>query len=217
MKKRLLLLVLASAVAITGCVTTAGYRGHGGGYHGSSSDYYRQSRSTPYGYYEDDRYYYGYDRYRYDRYGRPYGNSYGYPYGYSYGYPHGYAPYYNNNRYYYYYPTPQRPPTTGNNPPPLDPRLNPTSVQYGGGNTQPMEQMRDPESLRERSRYREVRQPMPDLDDQDRPESLQSVMESPRRMRPSRQMMMPMPSRAPVSSSPAAPTSDPSSLLENVR
>ncbi len=144
MKKSLLLLVLASAAAISGCVTSAGYRGHGGY---SSSDYYRYSRSYPYGYHGSGGYSYGYDRYGYDGYGR------------SYGYPYGYAPYYNNNRYYYYYPTPQRPPA--NNPPPQPDRnrFNPASVQYDPnaqpvtGNAQPiMERQRRIRPMREEMR-----------------------------------------------------------------
>lgn len=203
MKKSLLLLVLASAAAISGCVTPAGYRGHGGGYYGSSSDYYRSSRSDPYGYYGGSGSYYGYDRYGYgyDRYGR------------SYGTPYGYAPYYNN-RYYYYYPTPQRPPTTGTNTPP--PQLDPNRPYRDNSRYRraqlPSSPPEDSGLSRDLSRYRGEEAPAPVF--QERPDSLQSVMESPRRMRPVRQQSMPSrsPTPAPVQSAP-----NPASVLESVR
>jgi len=227
MKNRLLLLVLASAAALSGCVTSAGYRGHGGGYYGTSSDYYRSSRSDAYGYYGGSGPYYGYDRYGYDRYGR------------SFGYPYAYAPYYNN-RHYYYYPTPQRPPTTGTNPPP--PQLDPNRPYRDNSRYRrpqsPASPIETSELSRDLSRYRDMRQasPAPESQEpeyqqrayqqrayQDRPyqeraESVQPIIESPRRMRPMREMTSPSPSIAPASSSSqAAPTADPSSVLESVR
>lgn len=205
MKKSLLMLVLASAAAISGCVTSAGYRGHGGGYYGASSGDYRYGRSDPYGYYGGSGSYYGYDRYGYDRYGR------------SYGYPYGYAPYYNNNRYYYYYPTPQRPPTTGTNTPP--PQLDPNRPYRDNSRYRrlqaPSSPIENSDLSRDLSRYRSVRQEAPAPVFQDRPESVQSIMEnSPRRMRPERQQIMPRPSRAPA---PAQSAPNPASVLDSVR
>ncbi|MEO6365990.1 MAG: hypothetical protein ABIO38_08095 [Luteimonas sp.] len=238
MNNRLLLLVLASAAALSGCVTSAGYRGHGGGYYGGSSDYYRSSRSEPYGYYGGSGSYYGYDRYGYDRYGYD-------RYGQSYGYPYGYAPYYNN-RYYYYYPTPPRPPATGTPPPP--PQLDPNRPHRDLSRyrrpqvpTAPMNDIPDAGLSRDLTRYRGLGQvaPAPDSPQQtyqqrtyqergyqerpyqdrpyqDRAESVQSIMESPRRMRPMREMT-PSPSRAPAfPSGQVAPSPASSSVLESV-
>lgn len=160
MKQRLLLLVLAGAAAISGCVTTAGYRGHGGGYYGSSSDD-RYSQSYPYGYYGGDQHYYGYDRY-----GRPYATyGYGSPYGgsyYGYGYPYGYYDPYYGNRYYYYYPPQYRPPNSGsgtNNPPPS---TMPQVIDPSGrrGSTVSPRGLPPDVPLRDLARYRRAQQVM---------------------------------------------------------
>lgn len=113
MNKRLLLLILASAAALSGCVTTAGYRSNGG-YYGAASVGYGYGRSYPY----DDYYGDGYS-YRYDRYGRPYATyGYGYPYGgYGYGYPYGYY----GGGYDYYRPHYHPYPGQGTNLPPAQP------------------------------------------------------------------------------------------------
>ncbi|MCY7353568.1 MAG: hypothetical protein LH470_00480 [Lysobacter sp.] len=170
MKMRLLLLLLACAAALSGCVTPAGYRGYGGGYYGSSSVDHRYGRSYPNGYYGDEY------AYRYDRYGRPYVSygygdpygSYGYGYGssygsYGYGYPYGY---YGGNSYNYYY-SPQYNPNPGNgagsnNPPPVTPprsdlilRRRPTVF------ASPQALPPPDQTLRDFTRARRVQQAMP--------------------------------------------------------
>ncbi len=208
MKNRLLLLILASAAVVSGCVTTAGYRGQGGGYYGkygSSQDHYRYS-SYPYGYYGGTGTYYGYDRYGYDRYGYD-------RYGRSYGYPYGYAQYYNNRYYYYYYPTPH-PPVTGTQNPPPPPPLDPNRSlreQSRYPRPQVMTSPVDGTPYPGLSRYRSMRNATtaPDYQEhayperayQEPAERAPSVMDSPRRIRQMREFPMPMPASAPRSSS----------------
>lgn len=104
MKLRLLLPMLATAFALTGCVAYEDYYGYGPGYYRSNEPgvVYRRYGGYPYGYY--DGYSYG---------GGYYG---GYPYGYRYGYPY-YDRHYVYPRYYYRPPYPghggHRPPSGG--------------------------------------------------------------------------------------------------------
>ena len=121
---RKLLIPLAGAALMAGCVTTApyGYRGDGDYYYGAPSVEYRYR--SGYG----DPYFYGpyrpglsvYGSYGYGTYGYPYYRDpyYGYPYyGYPYGYPYHRDPYRGHHRP----PTPPTPPPPGT-PVPQRPR-----------------------------------------------------------------------------------------------
>lgn len=163
MKMRLLLLILASVALLSGCFSTAGYRGYGGGYYGSSSVDHRYGRSYPPGYYGGEY------AYRYDRYGRPYVSyGYGYPYGYGYGssygsygygYPYGY---YGGGHYYH---PPQYHPGNGtgsNNPPPvMPPRTDLILRRRPAVSASPQMLPPPDQTLRDFSRNRRMQQAMP--------------------------------------------------------
>ena len=104
---RKLIVSLASAGLLAGCVSDYAYRGGGG-----AGSYYYGRPSVDYGYYGQN-YGYGYypygDAYRYRNYGYPgyYGGGYGYPGYYPSPYPRYYYPNYRPHR-----PPGQRPPQT---------------------------------------------------------------------------------------------------------